>query len=546
MGIDLMDAGYSLGNYLYFDVMNETWKFATYLANIIGRLFMSLPFGDTWIGMNFYCALLVGICATSVYLFCIRRFSERKLVLFIAELVALSLCWSPYTILYHYLGYLLMTVVVILLVVAMEKESLHLYLISGVILGLCVLVRMPNITYMALIIPVWYDVFLKYGKVDKDFWSLLWKRTWICVSGYAIGALLPIGYICIRYGVDVYPKMITSLFAMTDTATDYKPTAMVTEMFGEYARQSVWLLLFIICAIAGVILFKIKSGTWELLKKICYVACFPVLLRLCYGRGMFDFNYDAYFCFNKWLAVYLLAVLLLCIYTIGSKKAAKDCKIWASFLMVIILVTPLGGNNGLYPIINNLFLVAPVSVYLTMQVAKPIMQSFPVKSLVIFLCTCMSIQAFVFGWHFVFHDNLAEDGKNRVEAQIPGSQSTKGLLVTVDKHEHLAELGGYLSDASLLEKEVILYGDIPAISYIFGMQPAVYTTWSDLASNPYERLIQDLESEWQELPIVIMSNAKEYAQDDREFGAIMQFMEDYGYQCSFENKDYRVYVQKEN
>lgn len=541
-----MDAGYALGNYLYFDVMNETWKFATYLANIVGRLFMYLPFGDTWMGMNFYCALPVGICAASVYLFCIRRFGEKKLVLFIAELVVLSLCWSPYTILYHYLGYLMMTAVVILLAIAMEKESTKLYIASGVILGLCVLVRMPNITYMALIIPVWYDVFLKYGKVNQAFWALLWKRTGLCVCGYAIGVFVPLAYISIRYGIDTYPKMIEGLFAMTDTATDYKPTAMVTEMFGEYARQSVWLVLFVICTIAGVILFKIQKGRFEILKKVCYVACFPVLLRLCYGRGMFDFRYDSYFCFSKWLAVYLLAVLLFCIYVLGNRQARNTSKVWACFVIVIILVTPLGGNNGLYPIINSLFLVAPISVILVMQEAKSWMANFPVKSMVIFLCTCMSVQSVLFGWHFVFHDMPNEEASVRVEAQIPGSDSTKGLRATVDKHTQLAELGGYLSDAELLERKVILYGDIPAISYIFKMEPAVYTTWSDLASNPYERLAQELGGEWQELPVVMMSATKEYAQDDREYDAIMQFMKQYEYHCVFENEGYYVYIPKES
>lgn len=545
MGIDLMDAGYALGNYLYFDEMNETWKFATYLSNVIGQFFMYLPFGDTWVGMNFYCGLLVGICAAGVYLFVTYRFKEKKFMLFLAELVAVSLCWAPYTILYHYLGYLLMALVVVLLYIAMEKEATKLYFLSGVILGLCVLVRMPNVTYMALIIPVWYDTFLQYEKINSDFWKLLWRRTGICVGGYAVGTVVPIGYISIRYGIDTYPKMIEGLFGMTDTATDYKPTAMITSMFGEYFTQSVWLILFVICTIAGVIFFQIKKGSFELLKKICYVACFPVLLRLCYGRGMFDFRYDAYFCFSKWLAVYLLAVLLLCTYIVICKKAQKKDKLWASFLLVIILVTPLGGNNGLYPIINSLFLVAPVSVYLLFHVSDKWLQSFPIKSMLLLLGVCITTQSVLFGWHFVFHDTTKEHEK-RVEAQIPGAESTKGLMVSVDKHEKLAELGGYLEESALLDKQVILYGDIPAISYIFGMEPAIYTTWSDLASNPYERLVKDLEQEWQELPVLILSNAKVYAADDEEYTAIMDFATYYEYQCTFENEAYRVYTKKEN
>lgn len=53
-GIDLMDGGYSLGNYRFFTTMNQVWKLATYLANVLGAALSRLPFGNTWIGMNVY------------------------------------------------------------------------------------------------------------------------------------------------------------------------------------------------------------------------------------------------------------------------------------------------------------------------------------------------------------------------------------------------------------------------------------------------------------------------------------------------------------
>ena len=41
------------------------------------------------------------------------------------------------------------------------------------------------------------------------------------------GLLVPLGVIVFKYGVQAYPEMIASLFGMTDTATDYKPTSMI-------------------------------------------------------------------------------------------------------------------------------------------------------------------------------------------------------------------------------------------------------------------------------------------------------------------------------
>ena len=107
-GIDLMDGGYSLGNYRFFETMNQTWKLATYLANVLGVLLTKLPFGDTWIGMNVYTSLLAGITAAGAYLVLKKRL-QHPFLIWLGELLALSLCWAPSTNLYQYLGYYLMT-----------------------------------------------------------------------------------------------------------------------------------------------------------------------------------------------------------------------------------------------------------------------------------------------------------------------------------------------------------------------------------------------------------------------------------------------------
>ena len=73
IGLDLMDAGYALGNYRFFDTMNETWKLATYLSNVLGVLLGKLPFGNTWVGMNVYTSLLIGITASTTYGFLVKQ-----------------------------------------------------------------------------------------------------------------------------------------------------------------------------------------------------------------------------------------------------------------------------------------------------------------------------------------------------------------------------------------------------------------------------------------------------------------------------------------
>lgn len=561
-GIDLMDAGYALGNYRFFDEMDPMWRLATYLSNAAGLLISKLPGAGTWAGMNLYCGALIGAAAAAAYLYLCRMFEERVragvYLMFAAELAALSLCWAPGVVLYHYLGYLLMTIAVLVLYRAIVKDSRACFAAAGVLLGICVAVRMPNITYMALILPLWYSCLARGEKPGR-----LVSRTLYCVGGYAAGLAATLGYICIRYGVSAYPEMVAWLFGMTDTATDYKPASMLAAMFGDYAAYSVWLLLFAVYGAAGALWFWItgvifsKNGSANkkitLASEIIYVLGMAVLLRLCYGRGMFDFDYTAFFSMYKWATVYLLLVLLCCVWTLVSKKTEYELKLWAVFLPVIIFITPLGSNNGLYPIINNLFLIAPVSVVLfgrlfgTIRAAgrlKPGM-SFAAAGICVFALVCTAAQGILFGACFVFHDQK-NPGEEREAVELSCSGVLSGMKTTVAKKEALEGLDCFLYESGLNSEDVILYGNIPAVAYIFDMEPAIFTTWPDLDSNGIDRLTADLDALYRdgETPVVIFG--LETLEKNGKYEAICAFMEQSGYEKQYENGLFAVYSPNSN
>ncbi len=555
LGADLMDAGYALGNYRFFDVMNPMWKLATYFANIVGVLLSYLPFGDTWIGMNVYTGLLIGLTAMVVFLFLFKRYEHRWL-LFAGELTALSLCWAPSVILYHYLGYLFMTAATLILFMAITKDNKWYFIAAGMILGLCVSVRMPNITYMAFILPVWYVCFVE--RKECAWIKKLINRTVFCIVGYLVGLLAPIFVIVVRYGAAAYPEMIASLFGMTETATDYKPSAMVFAMFGDYFRYSVWLFLFVGYMVMGSLFFSLilaknkkKASMWF---KLIYAAGLLVLLRFCYGRGMFDFDYTAYFSIYKWAVVYLLMVLALCIWSLISKKVSGEQKLWAVCLLVTIWITPLGSNNGLYPIINNLFLTAPVSLLMLFDFFQKLSTQkykFVLKITVCFLFLCTALQSLLFGIGFVFHDVLPA-GEQRYALHLQSSGSANGIWTTKDKKEQLEALDNFLIENELNTKQLILFGDIPALSYLFDMEPAIFTTWIDLDSNQIEQLRIDLDriAQTQDFPVIIFgrkaidtidkANTARY----EKLVTIQQFMRQEGYFEAYVSEEYIVYWQQ--
>lgn len=607
-GIDLYDSGYALGNYRFFDVMNENWKIATYLSNVIGVLFSKLPMGDTWIGMNLYTSMLIGLTAAGVYLFLVKKYNKRckylKYILFAAEFVALSLCWSPSVILYQNLGYILMTVAILCLYTAIYRDNVRYFMASGVILGVCVAVRMPNITYMAFIVPLWYWCFINRSENDKWFATLL-NRTLVCIVGYLIGVLLPLGCISIKYGITAYPDMISWLFNMTETATDYKPTSMVMGMFEDYINYGSWLILFIVYLIAGVIATKalnyivtrvanennkdtkIQTIVFNIFRCMYIVGC-AVLVRFCYGRGVFGVDYTSYFSVYKLLSMYLLLVIFMCIWVLLYNEKAinkyksdavqnnninfKELKLWAVFLLVTIFVTPLGGNNGLYYIINNMFIVAPVSVYIFIESVKIFdiniesksgknkrkQISFVYKSVVATLVTCITFQCILFGMNFKLHDILPK-GETRVAVDLKVTDVADGLKTTQSKKQELENLDLFLYESGLYrdsttgeKKKLILFGDIPALAYVFDMEPAIYTTWIDLESHSAMQLKHDLEKITSDFPVIIFGKeAYDKINEKSSVGLIhkkellLTFMKDNGYEEVYTSKQFVVYVAPE-
>jgi hypothetical protein len=116
----------------------------------------------------------------------------------------------------------------------------------------------------------------------------------------------------------------------------------------------------------------------------------------------------------------------------------------------------------------------------------------------------------------------------------------------------LTGLDEFLYENNLTGKELITYGDIPALSYIFNMKPAIYTTWGDLDSNPISKIESDLngfnDEDIDELPLSILGTeaindlTDESKLEYKKFLLIENFMADNNYTKVYENSLYCVYL----
>lgn len=569
-GIAVLDTTYSLANFQYFASMRGTWTVATFLSNVVGYLMMHLPFGGTMKGMYFYTILIQSVTALTAYE-ALRRRIPAPLV-FIGEWIALGLCWCPSTVLYNYLTYLLMTAGVLLLYEGILRDNRKYYAAAGICLGTNVAVRMPNVVQMAFIVAVWYGAVI-YGRT----WKQTIQDTLWCILGYVIGFGVPLTAICIRYGVGAYPTMIQTMFAMTDKATDYKPSAMVAGMFGDYITGLYRLLFAGICMTGGWLLFKMQrrlfagSRAMAVLCKAVYIAVLFVLLRFYWGRGVFDFRYYWYSSMYYPAVLLLLTAIMGALYCLFRKGIQSELKILAMLSLVLIFVTPLGSNNDLYPIINNLFIAVPFLLWTAYDRYVPrrtgIRNEEAVRSKVndfafvwgapfALLIVFVLIQSTGFHMAFAFQDGI--NGEVR-DTKLTIPVKAADVFTNQDNAVWLEELAEYAESADLTGQKAILYGEIPGLGYLLDMPPALSTFWPDLDSylvTEYERDMAQLTMP----PVIIVASPiaaylnedadgmnwfeadREKLDRDEKLQILSTYMTEHSYCETFANGCYVVYL----
>lgn len=571
-GVEVTDTTYSLANFEFFSTMDGTWTVATFLANVTGSIMMKLPFGNTLKGMYLYTSLVQSAAALGTYEI-LRRRIRAPLVL-VGEWIAAGLCWCPSACLYNYMTYLFMTAGILLLYEGILREDRKYYAAAGVCLGLNVAVRMPNVVQAAFIAALWYDAAARRRPLRKTV-----QDTLCCAAGYAVGFGIPFAAICIRYGAGAYVSMVQTLFAMTDNAVDYKPTAMLTSMFGDYAVGLFWMAFACVCMAGGRILFAVRNKIFaqeRRTKAVClliYLGVLLVLLRFYWGKGVFSFRYYDYSSIYYPAVLLLLVIVFAAVCCLFRKTVRREQKVLALLVLVQILITPLGSNNYLYPIINDLFIAAPFVLWTAYESSRRTgspgegakvsdAASGGGPFAVVWRVPFVLLTAFVLiqsiGFHMVFSFRDGDKGEPR-EKILTKPVKAAGICTNPDNAAQLEELAEYAEDTGLIGREAVLYGNIPGLSYLLDMPSALSTFWPDLDSYLQSEFERDM-AQITDCPVIIAASPvaayldgdadgmERFGTDAEKLGRdgklqmLADYMDGHSYRRTFANDRYTVYV----
>lgn len=488
-GVDISDSTYSLGNYLYPDNIQPMWKISTYLSNLIGSWLVRLPGADRLIIANIYTGLFISAIAISVYFLLRKQLGAWQV--FLGEFLSIGFCWIPSGILYNYITYLLFSLGAIFLCLGIGRKSYRLLAIAGIMLGLNVFVRLPNVLEAMLIIAVWVGF-------KKPL-----KATLACICGFAAGIFAPMVLIVAREGLSAFAGMLTGLTSVSSNNDDYTFLGMIISCINAYIRSLRWLACVVIVIAIGWCLYyaagKVaKDGNrivavW--IPSAFYICLIGLMLRLFWGRGMFSLRYyEDYTAITEWGMMVLFLGLIIPIIDLIRKGTSHDSRIMALIVLLIILITPLGSNNYTFQNINNLFIVLPYIISRVWNILRSsdisISNRYSLGVVSVVFATVILIQTSLFHMTFVFRDGM--DGTKR-EVMVEGIPSLQGMYTTADNARVLKGIAKVMEECrSRGVTEALYWGDCPGLSYIFRMPSAIDTTWPDLGSYDYEYMERQL------------------------------------------------------
>lgn len=560
MGLDLADTGYNYANFRYGpEHMDSMWFFSTYLSNSAGHFLVCLPGGHTLLFMNLYTGIFVSLLAFISYRFLAKRMGIPEPLVFIGEFAAISLCWCPTALLYNYMTYLLLLVGVLLIYKGLTQDKEACLIMAGAAIGTNIFVRFSNLPEAGLIVAVW-----AYGIICRKNIKKVVRETGFCMLGYIGAVIVWLGYISLRYGFTNYVEGIKRLFAMTETATDYKASSMLYGIFREYIQNLYWLNRILVFLIPGAAVCIVLPKGWKWIKRFVCIALpkgwkwIKRFICIFFSAAAAVWLYSrefCTFCFYDDDAVYrpgvlfLILTMFVCMLRILTPKAEKNEKLLAGMIILVSFISSIGSNNGLLTSINNLFLAVPYVLWNIYRLCRRDDAGlFAVKAMAVMFVVLFLVQSVGFGVRFVF----AESGKDiSMDAKVENCGVIKGISMSREKADSMEEIAQYVSDRQLIGREVILYGDIPALSFYLEM-PSAFMAWIYLESYNIDSLETAIDkiraeiSEGEELPIVILDHyliedVEAGAAEDMKLALILDYMEEYRYKETFSNEMFILY-----
>ncbi len=223
-GMDVADAGFYLTFYdnIFTHPSSVEYNFMYYLSGVIGGTFQSLFPSMGMCGMRLLGVAFNTLCGIILY-FALRRHVDERAITLGCALVITSFIAPPYTLCYDLCTIVFYVLAITLLWRGMEKTRTWMVALAGMMAGLNILVRIPNVLGLSMaLLP-----FIRYF-AQRQRLNISWKTAAAQTACFLIGAVAGVGLVLALMPEHHYTCFLNVLRDLRDIASDSSGTASHT------------------------------------------------------------------------------------------------------------------------------------------------------------------------------------------------------------------------------------------------------------------------------------------------------------------------------
>ena len=532
-GMDIADAGFYLTFYdnIFSHPESVEYNFMYYLSGIIGGTFQSLFPSMGMCGMRLLGVAFNTLCAVILYFALRRHVDERALTLGCA-LVITSFIAPPYTLCYDLCTIVFYVLAITLLWRGMEKDKMWMIVLAGVMAGLNILVRIPNVLGLSMALLPLIRYFVERRRLD-----ISWQRSAIQTLSFLGGAVAGVGLVLALMPERHYTHLLNVLRDLRSIAADESGTAshstsrMIMVQLQFYA-SNLWVAVKLAIPVAIYWWAHSRSSlpTWVVwtLKVVALAVFIWLVMRMLPLQPMW---------------VMCLAGGIMVIIEQWKKRSGL---VWMAVLGIgMMLVMPLG-SDGAY---NNgsiiAWALAPVAALWWIHRSRV---AFPLALIAVCALHMVTWGAYFDGGS-LWHKRYAID--NDRAAHIYTTRERADILNTV-----LHGIEPYVKPGD----QLMAYGSAPLMNYLTHTRPYLGCSWVEQLSAPMleKKLAMAPKTG---LPIILQQKFNnlwmfwgeptedfrtDYGQqdsyrDNRKLEVLNRFLSDYDYQAIYEDTHFVLY-----
>lgn len=494
-GFDVCDEGFSLSFYQQFFANPESveYNFVYWLSGVIGGLWYLLfeEGGILWF------RLLAIIFNTSIFILSynlLKNAIRKEYVLIGLSMVLFVNHFGYLAFYYNQLSALITVIGASFLIKGISKKSLILIGVAGIIVGINVFSRLPNITLLGWVIIIPFFAYLKGESLKNTIKPIL-----LFILGAFFGVILVLIIMYFTGHLDIMKRASLSIINLSKTEDSGHN---LLSMFGTYIynyKKVFKFFSFITFISIGIVAVENMLKLKKYVKVILYSISF-LMFFLIFKKGGIHVLYAMGFIgvfsvlINKQKSIHLrtlalVALLTMVLLPLGSSGGMYDSGymwVWLSVPFFIDFLFGLGKTNLTIQGKNN-----KVSIFISQSLMKNI-------RLVIVL------SFFVSKAYSISNEAYFDAGSRFDKIYTIDSKLARNIYTTKERATVVNELLFNLEKYVKPNDYLLAYDCIPMVNFLTKTKPYMYNPWVWIYDEySFENKIKMAEKDITILPVVV-------------------------------------------